>query len=275
MVLGSEKKVSDFFKQRSHNKPSEALLSFVHNNETEYDLKVQQVEFAIKDRLSGFSVSIHGDFQYPESLRLADHPVEILYYIGDINLLDTKCISIVGTRNATNQGVLRAKKLAKLLVEQGFTIVSGLAAGIDTAVHTQAILSGGRTIGVLGTPIDKYYPRENRQLQDEIKQGHLLISQVPFFFHNQNIATNPKLNRMFFPRRNVTIAAISMGTVIVEASETSGTLTQARACIAQGKKLFLLNSLFENDSITWPTTYAKKGAIRVLDMNDIFTHLDC
>lgn len=268
--LGSEKQMADFFRQVPGKKPSEALLYFVHNDKKEYALRTEKVESAIISRLSGFSVSIHGDFQYPNSLRGADYPVEIIYYTGDINLLDSKCISIVGTRNPSLDGVRRAKKITKLLVEQGFTIVSGLASGIDTASHVQAIESGGRTIGVLGTPIDKYYPAENRNLQDIIKEKYLLVSQVPFFVHKKKNG----IRRMFFPRRNVTMAAISIATVIVEAGETSGTLIQAMACIDQGKKLFLLNSLFENNTISWPEKYEKKGAVRVNSVDDLLSRLN-
>ena len=107
-------------------------------------------------------------------------------------------------------------------------------------------------------------------LQEFISKNHLLISQVPFIrYENQDY----RMNRLFFPERNVTMSAITEATVIVEASDTSGTLIQARAALQQKRKLFILDSCFKNPSISWPSKYEKKGAIRVRDYEDIKQHL--
>lgn len=235
----------------------------------------QQLYENIKSHFSrldkNFSVAVHSDFQYPESLQDADYPIELFYYKGDINLIDKeKCISIVGARNCSEQGRLRAEKLSSLLVNHGFTIVSGLARGVDTAALTAAIKEGGRVIGVIGTPINEYYPKENKALQDSIAKSHLLISQVPFYRYNNEPFSARKY---YFTRRNATMSAISCATIIVEASDTSGTLTQARAAINQGRKLFILNSCFENSDIQWPSKYERKGAIRVKSIEDITSNL--
>lgn len=225
-----------------------------------------EVEKFISNFLGAFSVSVHGCFQYPTKLRDAKHPLELFYYRGDIGLIERKCISVVGARKASPDGVRRAARLARGLAERGFTIVSGLAAGVDTAAMTAALEAGGSTIGVIGTPINETYPKENRALQEQVAQSHLLISQVPFYrYRNEPFDAR----RRYFPERNVTMAALSEATVIVEASDTSGTLTQARACLQQGRKLFILNSCFENPSIKWPHTYEKRGAIRVRDLDDV------
>lgn len=215
-----------------------------------------------------FSVCVHGTFQYPKRLRDAKHPIELFYYRGDIGLLDSKCISVVGARECSPDGLKRAAKLARGLAERGYTVVSGLAKGVDTAAMEAAMdVEGGKTIGVIGTPIHEAYPKENGPLQDKVAQRHLLVSQVPFYRHK----TEPfKARKFHFPQRNETMAAVSDATVIVEASDTSGSLTQARACIQQGRKLFILNSCFENPNITWPAKYERDGAIRVRDIEDIY-----
>jgi DNA processing protein len=160
---------------------------------------------------------------------------------------------------------VRASFLARALVENGRTVVSGLAAGIDTEAHTAALEAGGRTIAVIGTPLGYYYPAENRELQDRIAREFLLISQVPLFRYSQQ---SPHFNRFFFPDRNHTMSALTAATVIVEAGETSGSLIQARAAIEQGRKLFILESCF-NRGLKWPEKFLERGAIRVRDYSDI------
>lgn len=266
----SLKSIAELFKQHPVL-PSELL-------ESEGDSlfgEVRQLRNRVRDFLApirGFSVSIHGCYQYPRHLRDAKYPPELLYYRGDIGLMESPCVSIVGTRKATREGMQRAARLAKGLVEAGYTIVSGLAAGIDTAAMTAAIEAGGRTIGVIGTPINESYPKENSDLQETVARCHLLLSQVPFYRY----ATEPfNARKRYFPERNETMAAISRATIIVEASDRSGTLTQARACFQQGggRKLFILNSCFERSDIQWPHTYERRGAIRVRDFDDIMRHL--
>ncbi len=217
-----------------------------------------------------FSVAIWGDFQYPDKLQDAIHPIGLFYYQGDINLVNTRCLSVVGSRQCSQAGKNRTKKLVKLLVEHNFTIISGLAKGVDTVALETAIEEGGRVIGVIGTPINQYYPAENKTLQDKIASEHLLISQVPFYRYN-HLPFNDR--RFYFPKRNATMSALSLGTIIVEAGETSGTLTQARAALQQQRQLFILQSCFDNSAITWPKHFEKKGAIRVRAIEDIISNL--
>jgi DNA processing protein len=173
---------------------------------------------------------------------------------------------VVGSRKCTDAGKASTQKLVGELVRHGFTIVSGLALGIDTVALKTAVEENGKVVGVIGTPIDNYYPAENRELQDLIAKEHLLISQVPFYRYS----VEPfKSKKNYFPQRNETMSALSEATVIIEASDTSGTLTQARAALQQGRKLFILNSCFENPNITWPHKFEKRGAIRVRTTEDI------
>lgn len=184
---------------------------------------------------------VNGSFNYPAKLREAENPLELFYYKGDLTLLDEKSLSIVGARESSDEGVKRAAKISKMLVDEKFVIASGLAKGIDTAALKAAIEAGGKVIGV------KYYAAENRALQDEIAKNHLLISQVPFYrYHNE-----PFNNRRFyFPKRNITMSAIS-----------------------QHRKLFILNSCFDKTDITWPAKFEKKGAVRVKDFSDVLSSL--
>jgi len=194
----------------------------------------------------------------------------LLYFQGLWELVNTPCVAIVGTRKPSEEGKLRAAKLTRLLVKDGYTVVSGLARGIDTVAHTTAIDAGGYTIAVLGTPITAYYPPENQALQQHIADKHLVISQVPIVRYSQQ---HVRANSYFFPERNVTMSALTEATIIVEAGETSGTLVQARHAIKQERKLFILENCFQNQSLSWPETFAKQGAIRVADYEDIKNHL--
>jgi DNA processing protein len=225
-----------------------------------------------QSNIDEYGVRVNGSIDYPESLRDAAHPIELLYYRGNWDLVESpKRVAIVGSRNPSEEGIRRARKIAHLLVQDGYTIISGLAKGIDTAAHTAAIESGGRTIAVIGTPITEYYPPENRSLQELIAKEHLLISQVPIWRYLQQ---NFKWNKLFFPERNATMSALSQATIIVEASNTSGTLTQARAALHQGRKLFILDNCFQNPELTWPSRFESQGAVRVRDINDIKAALE-
>lgn len=269
----TEAKLSEIFRKKD-DLPSKVLEDLpildLLNDKTTYKQLKKEISDLLQEKLGTFSIVVNRDFQYPLGLRNAKHPIELFYYKGNLDYLHTECISIVGARKVTENGKRRAARLAKELVEKNFTIVSGLAEGVDTAAHKSAIENNGRTIGVIGTPIDSYYPKENKELQDLIAESHLLISQVPFYRYKKE---HFNLHRHHFPRRNVTMASISKATVIVEASDTSGSLTQARACISQGKKLFILDSCFNNPKIKWPQTYQKKGAIRVKTTSDILDNL--
>jgi DNA processing protein len=220
--------------------------------------------------INRFGVRVYGAGEYPQKLRDAANPVELLYFQGWWDLVESRSVAVVGTRKPTQEGIARTQRLVKELVKDDFTVVSGLAVGVDTAAHETAIAEGGRTIAVLGTPLSHTYPRENAELQRKIAQEFLVISQVPCKRYERQ---DYRLNRFFFPERNITMSALTNATIIVEAGETSGTLVQARAALQQGRKLFILDSCFRDDRLTWPRTFAEKGAIRVMDYDDIRQHL--
>jgi|ERR1043166_2258542 DNA processing protein len=171
-----------------------------------------------------------------------------IWCVGDTTLLKSKCVAIVGTRNVTEDGARRARRLAKELVAAGIVVVSGLAKGVDTEALQSAIDNGGRVIAVIGTPITQAYPAENKKLQERIYREHLLISQF---------APEERVFPSNFPERNKLMAAISDGTAIVEAGETSGTLHQAAECVRLGRWLFICKNVVENPDIQWPTRFVE------------------
>ncbi|HAU1457912.1 TPA: DNA-processing protein DprA [Legionella pneumophila] len=217
-----------------------------------------------------FGVKVTGTIDYPEGLKDADYPLALLYYMGNWDLVFSKGVSVVGTRKPSPDGVKRTIRLVKELVKANFTIFSGLAAGVDAIAHKTAIDEGGLTVAVVGTPLWLKYPKENSDLYEKISKDFLLISQVPIVSYQQK---NINFNRIYFPERNKTMSALSKATIIVEASETSGTLTQANAALKQGRKVFILNNNFENPNLSWPHRLEKKGAIRVRETEDILQSL--
>jgi DNA processing protein len=256
------KSLANLFKSNPGSRPSD----FVN------DRKINEFYDIIKNIVLDAKLSykpnllINGTFDYPDSLKDAKEPVELLYYTGRLDYLHTRSIAIVGTRKPSQKSLEITSKLTVQLVEENFTIVSGLAEGIDTQAHTSAINAKGRTIAIIGTPLNKVYPKENASLQDTIAREHLLVSQVPFYRYTQQ---GPLWNKLFFPERNKTMSALTEATLIIEASDTSGTLTQATAALYQKRKLLIWDTCFQNKEITWPSRFLEKGAIRVRNFEEI------
>ncbi len=167
-----------------------------------------------------------------------------LYCAGDVSLLRRgPRVAVVGSRRASPEGLRRAAALARALVNHQMVVVSGLAEGIDTAAHRAAIEESGSTIAVLGNGLSTFYPKENRELQLAIAKDHLLLTEFAE-------GTPPK--SAHFPARNRTMALVSQATVIVDAQERSGTVSQAWEAIRLGRALFLMRSLVEKPGLEWP-----------------------
>jgi DNA processing protein len=180
------------------------------------------------------------------------HAPKMLYVAGETSILEHGGrVSIVGARKASPEGLRRASKLAGLLADRGIVVVSGLAEGVDTAAHETSIKHQGRTIAVLGTPLDQVYPKKNAALQHQIMQEHLVVSQYPIGYPVQ-----PKN----FPQRNRTMALMSDATVIIEATDTSGSLHQGWEALRLGRQLFITKSIAENSELTWPEKMMHYGA---------------
>jgi|SRR5581483_5332959 len=184
-------------------------------------------------------------FERFASGELGDAPV---FIAGNLSLLKQPSVSVVGTRQVSAEGAARARRIARDLALAGIVVVSGLAEGVDTAAMTSAIAQGGHVIGVIGTPLDKAFPAKNAVLQEEVYRKHLLVSQ--FRSGSQVFKSN-------FPKRNRLMAALSNATVVIEASDTSGTLHQAAECARLGRWLFIAKSVVDDPALTWPEKFLK------------------
>lgn len=192
------------------------------------------------------------DLLWPFNEAEKKHAPKELFVAGNHDLLRKgPAVSIVGSRKPSREGLARADKLARLLVERGVIVVSGLAEGIDAVAHRTAIARGGHTVAVLGTPLDQCYPAKHRSLQNEIMREHLAVSQF---------ASGTKVGRHTFPIRNKTMALIADATVIIEAADGSGTLHQGWEAIRLGRPLFLAKSMFDNAELQFPRELASYGA---------------
>jgi len=175
-----------------------------------------------------------------------------LFASGDIGLLrQGPRVAVVGSRNASPEACARARFFCRALVQRGITVVSGLAEGIDAEAHSTAIAEGGNTIGVLGTSLDEFYPKKNRELQERMMREQLVVSQF---------AAGYPSARKNFPMRNRTMALLCDATVIIEAGEKSGTLHQGWEALRLGRLLFLMESVATNASLTWPAEMIGYGA---------------
>ena len=181
-----------------------------------------------------------------------------LFTTGNKELLKNRSVSVIGTRNPSQKGVQDAKIIAEFLVRSDIVVVSGLAKGIDTVAHKTAIENGGKTIAVLGTPLDQCYPKENEPLAQEIKKNHLAISQFE---------VGSKVFPSNFPKRNRTMALISQASIIVEAGEKSGTMHQGWEALRLGRQLFITEDLMKKD-LSWTKKLVEYGA-EVLYMDDL------
>ena len=181
------------------------------------------------------------DYDYPEKLKQIFHPPLVLFYYGDITLLDDnqKKYGVVGARKYTEHGEFVTKKIVSEMA-RGTVLVSGLAKGIDALAHQAAIDHGGRTIAVLGSGIDNCYPTENIELYEKIKKEHLLISEYPF---------NSEPASMHFPMRNRIIAALSDVLVVPQVrSLQSGTMITVEYMLTLGRKIYVAPNPFNEDS---------------------------
>lgn len=206
------------------------------------------------------------DEDYPANLRLVPNLPPFLFYRGNLDARDARSVAVVGTRQASEIGLQRAAKMARGLAQHGVVVNSGLAAGVDGAAHAAALDAGGRTVAVMGTGIARpVYPAQHRGLADRILDaGGALVSQ---FWPSSSPAT------WTFPRRNVTMSGMSLGTVVIEASSTSGAKMQARIAAEHGKQVWVLRSLA--DTQEWAAKMLADGrATRVDDLDDVLNDLD-
>jgi DNA processing protein len=199
----------------------------------------------------GLDVRTVLDPTYPRNLHdVFDRP-PLVFVAGQwVEERDARSVAVVGSRRASDEGLRRAARLSRELVEAGFTVVSGLAQGIDSAAHIGALKAGGRTVAVMGTGLDHRYPTRNADLADHIlKDGGALVTQ---FLPHQG----PR--PWTFPMRNVVMSGLALATAVVEAGRTSGARMQARMALYHGRAVFLLHSLVERHD--WAREYVEEGA---------------
>ncbi|MBR0128363.1 MAG: DNA-processing protein DprA, partial [Neisseriaceae bacterium] len=205
------------------------------------------------------------DADYPMSLAQGMRPPPVLFLHGNIQLLQQPKIAIVGSRKATPQAVQIAKQFGQALSEQGITVVSGFADGIDAAAHQGALLGKSSTIGVLGTGIDIVYPAKNQDLAVEMSQTGLLLSEFPL--NTTPVAKN-------FPRRNRLIAALGVGTVVIEAAERSGSLITARLAGELGRDVMAVPGSIFNPQSAGCHKLIRDGAALVTSAADILAECE-
>jgi DNA processing protein len=189
----------------------------------------------------------------------------LLWAAGHLDLLKRPAkVAIVGSRKASKDGLRRAVRLARFLATEGAVVVSGLAEGIDTAAHEGAIQAGGSTIAVLGTPLDQVYPARNAGLQRTIGEQHCLVTQFP---------VGSRVFPQNFVQRNRTMALICTASVIVEAGESSGSLSQGWEALRLGRPLFVMNSVVQRPDLKWPTEMLRYGAAVLSEPEEILDYV--
>jgi len=200
------------------------------------------------------------DDEYPVLLKKIDDPPVLLFVKGELRQNDKKCIAIVGTRNSSTYGKLVTERFARELALKDFTIVSGLARGIDTIAHKTVLSVGGNTIAVLGSSVDIIYPEENLKLSQAITGQGAVISEFP-------MGTKPEA--VYFPRRNRIIAGICLATLVIEAGKKSGALITADRALEQGRDVFAVPGNINNPKSYGCNDLIQQGAKLVRSVDDI------
>ncbi|MEW6006919.1 MAG: DNA-processing protein DprA [bacterium] len=213
---------------------------------------------------NGIRIIVVEDEEYPESLKLISDPPIVLYIKGKIIPDDKLSIAIVGSRHSSSYGRNVCEMLGRELSKLGFTIVSGMARGIDTIAHRACLEAKGRTIAVLGSGLLNVYPSENKPLFEKICENGAVISEFP-------LDTPPFKDN--FPRRNRIIAGLSLGCVVVEAKERSGALITARLAMESGREVFAVPGEITKETSKGTNKLIKEGVKPVCDVLDIIEEL--
>ncbi|HFU4123579.1 TPA: DNA-processing protein DprA [Streptococcus suis] len=211
-------------------------------------------------RFPSFSIL---DDTYPLELKQIYNPPVLLFYQGDLSLLNRTKIGFVGSRKASPEGVKSTEKIIKELQNQ-FVVVSGLARGIDTAAHMACLKNGGKTIAVIGSGLDQYYPKENKALQDYLSKHHLVLSEYP-------AGTQPL--KFHFPERNRIIAGLSMGVVVAEARLRSGSLITCERALEEGREVFAIPGSILEQNWLGCLQLIKEGANCITSGIDVINEL--
>jgi DNA processing protein len=215
-------------------------------------------------RETGAELVALSDPRYPVRLKEIFDPPLVLFVRGRVELLGSLTLGVVGTRRPTPYGVAVSERLSGDLARAGLTIVSGMARGIDTAAHAAALAASGSTIAVLGCGVDLVYPSENRRLAAEIAQKGLLVSEFPM--------SSPAYPQNF-PIRNRIISGLSLGVLVVEGAQYSGSSITARLALEQGREVFAVPGSIVSKMSWGPNLLIKQGAKLIQDWNDVVVEL--
>ena len=237
-------------------KAVDGLLAFTQWDEVEQE--VQRAEEA------GVKIIPFGSGIYPARLRSIVDPPPCLYVKGEIRREDDKAVAVIGTRSASHYGRRVARDLCRGLASLGFTVISGMARGIDGVAHDEALNAGGRTIAVLGSGVDRAYPPEHRKLYHRISENGAVISELPL--GAPPLAFN-------FPARNRLISGLSAGVVVVEATEKSGSLITAAIALEQGREVFAVPGEVGSSRSRGGHRLIRQGAKLVENVDDILEEI--
>ncbi len=231
-----------------------ALFDLAPEQEDQRTVDLDQIAREITDwQDEGMRILTILDEEYPPNLRTIHNRPPLVFVRGELHQSDAHSIAVVGTRRVSAQGKAAATAVATYLAESGFTIASGLAEGVDTAAHRAALAHGSRTVAVIGTGLRRFYPAQNRELQERIALEGAVISQF---------WPDAPPTKSSFPMRNVVMSGFALATVVIEASDTSGARMQARIALEHGRPVFLLSSLLEHK---WAREYAERPGAHVVD----------
>jgi len=215
-----------------------------------FKMETAEAELSLAEK-HGFAIIPQNDSRYPELLKQIPDPPVLLYVWGTIKEIDLLAASIVGTRLCSPYGMIQAARFAAGIVSAGFTVVSGLAKGIDTAAHQGALRAKGRTIAVLGSGLLDIYPVENRKLAEKIAASGAVISELPL---------RMRPDRQNFPKRNRIISGLSRAILVVEAGNRSGALITASLALEQGREVFALPGPVDQEMSLGTNNLLKEGA---------------
>ena len=238
-----------------HRLNPDQINAFLHPNQAHIKSCLDWQESAVDQHIISY-----GDPRYPALLKQISSPPLLLFTQGDLSLLNSPQIAIVGSRSCTPYGQEKALQLAQQLSQAGFTITSGLAIGIDGMAHQGALKETGATIAVLGTGLNKLYPKRHSSLANKIRETGLLVSE--FWPDTSAYPSN-------FPRRNRIISGLSLGTLVIEASVKSGSLITARYATEQNREIFALPGSVDNPQACGCLKLIQQGAKLVLSSEDI------
>ncbi|HEY5266941.1 MAG TPA: DNA-processing protein DprA [Acidimicrobiales bacterium] len=270
-ILGTKLRWSEIASQIDDLGSSAAMLSRLQVSEqtlfsdgSNLDVAVIEAQRLIDEwSRAGMHFATFQQANFPSQLLSIHQRPPFVMWKGQQSSQDSSGVAIVGTRSASPEGITSARALASEMVARGVTVVSGLAAGIDSAAHMGALDAGGRTVAVIGTGLKRSYPRQNADLQRRIEETGMVLSQF--------LPDSPP-TKTSFPMRNAIMSGFASATVVIEAGWQSGARMQARLALEHGRQVFLMSQLREHD---WACEYSKRpGAHFVSSVDEILSLLD-